>query len=781
MPCQLRLVTAVCFFGVAHSTRASRRSHLVECGGTCARCGYHEGPTHDVDAHTLEAMRAFVHRSNFWGAFAPRAGQAMEALTRRLEAQATWSAEAVPAASASLPVFYPFSGMDLITAAGVLPNASAFTLAARYPVGRPSCFTIRPCAAAAARAATSWFRHAAGRHFRTSNTKEMAAIFDNSSTGVLPAMLLSIHLLGHELVSAATIRKTHNVETVVLHTVPLRGAQRAGARACGRFVYASVNIDQQTLPRVLVLAGVPPPFSLVLKAAPHHVISTPWFAAAALGAAEVVMADETGPRPSALSALGLVPSPWGGHAGRYVGFIGSSGRDEAGAALLAGNFRCPLPSPRGCSSYPEAAAELEALYRGARRGVGAPSLPFGIGYFRRWKGLASSTAAHEAHPGYWIVSTRPPPTAAAAAAALAVAARSPHAALAVVRAQKAAQTTAQKAAVPSSPPLRLWVILALRRSGSSWLEAMLTKHPRVLGMVDHEPLIRWGDWSDSDWGKRPTTDKERILKGYLKRKRAHPGTEDPPPSTNATLDDYLAELATMEFRARQESGTRALASSSAPPPWTHLVYKLMWHQVPEKLRPGILAWLRRAGAGVIHLVRRASILSLASSLQTAAEISAGVQKDEHEKSSEEAARIAASSSPVEIAPPTRGRKFVTSSELSHTQMTCWGAMLGPARYLRVFYEDLVRDAKAAPILAAAPILRFMGLEPTPNGRRAGALPSSQEARAMAARTYYRVHPGSCADRISNIGDVLAMIEGTDAHDQCSGLCDSGLAGAARSG
>ena len=81
-----------------------------------------------------------------------------------------------------------------------------------------------------------------------------------------------------------------------------------------------------------------------------------------------------------------------------------------------------------------------------------------------------------------------------------------------------------------------------------------------------------------------------------------------------------------------------------------------------------------------------SILSLASSAQTEAEVSAGVRQGPHAFSPEEAARIAASSARVRIA-PEKARKFVEREELSHSERTCWAAVLGPARYVRLAYED----------------------------------------------------------------------------------------------
>ena len=60
-------------------------------------------------------------------------------------------------------------------------------------------------------------------------------------------------------------------------------------------------------------------------------------------------------------------------------------------------------------------------------------------------------------------------------------------------------------------------------------------------------------------------------------------------------------------------------------------------------------------------------------------------------------------------------------------------------------QDLVRGGDAQ----AASLLRFMGLHPTPAGRP-----------ARGARTFYRVHSGSCAARISNYRDLLDAINGS---------------------
>ena len=152
-------------------------------------------------------------------------------------------------------------------------------------------------ASLSASSATSWSR----RHGATHKMHNMPA----RCTFALGRARLTSRAPCVPQVGAATAT-TRGLDAVVLHTVPPRGGhrwahERPGARACGRFAYASGDINEKTLPRVGFLAGGPPPFSLLLKAAPHRLISTAWFAAAALGAAEVPMHHRT--------TRGALPTP----------------------------------------------------------------------------------------------------------------------------------------------------------------------------------------------------------------------------------------------------------------------------------------------------------------------------------------------------------------------------------------------------------------------------------------------------------------------------------------
>ena len=719
----------------------------------CVRCDHRsEGwEFQDVSSESLRAMRHFTlrHASLEESLTAGRLKQ----LRARLDTQRNWSERVLPAASAALPVMYMFSGMDLLTAAGLFPQARRVTLFAEHALGSPECFTNRSCVIAAAGSAAAWFRHTAHRYFRTTNSADMRAIF---SRGVLPAMLLSLHLLGHEIVHAeiATTAAPDRLRAIVLHThhtdLDYKGSQ-AAVRCAGQFVYVEGKLQKTmggaTVEKVLRLANkqgaATSAISLLFKAGSHVLTTTRWFRQV-LDHADVVMADESGPSPSVLNSSGLVSSPWGGHGGRFEGIRSKEGTDIMEKLHGKGHFG---------GEYPRLSAELTRLYLHANQGAGAQPLPFSFGYYKYWAGL-SDEEANARHAGYLIVSTRRASSAATATAALARAARSPTASVAA----KEAAAHIPHGTLGMTPALRLWVILTTQRSGSSWLEAELSKHSQVLGLMDkHEPMIRWshnhrhhhrgprGYWY-SDRSAMTATDKLKDERAdIIDLARAGKVPRLDPPTINATLNDYIADLASIEHMGRKQHHDAGASLTSQ----THLLYKIMWNQIPTSFMPKVLEWLRRSDAGIIHLVRRNSLLSLVSSLQTAEEIKTGKRRGHHVHSASNASKIAAQAQKVYVE-PKKARKFTQTLEAQAQNMMCWAASLGSKRYIRVTYEDLLRDAYSQFSL----LWRFMGLRPV-------------KSTTTTERTFYRVHSTSCADRISNYNEVLTALSGSASFEECT--------------
>jgi hypothetical protein len=104
----------------------------------------------------------------------------------------------LPPSVSALPVLYPFSGIDLITAHALFPRAPSFTLAADLPAGRPWCLGSPRCAAAALSSVIDFFLHVTRYRFAWTSTTHMLSIVSRGFlVGVEPILLVCLRLLGH--------------------------------------------------------------------------------------------------------------------------------------------------------------------------------------------------------------------------------------------------------------------------------------------------------------------------------------------------------------------------------------------------------------------------------------------------------------------------------------------------------------------------------------------------------------------------------------------------------
>ena len=125
----------------------------------------------------------------------------LEALRSRLHALGSFSHAVYPQVVHSLPVLYMFSGSDLLTAHALFPHAPSYHLVADFPTGTPACFVDAACAAKANESASAFFKHWANLRFARQSTNLMRRAF--VSSGQLPALLLSLRLMGEPVVHAA--------------------------------------------------------------------------------------------------------------------------------------------------------------------------------------------------------------------------------------------------------------------------------------------------------------------------------------------------------------------------------------------------------------------------------------------------------------------------------------------------------------------------------------------------------------------------------------------------
>ena len=124
----------------------------------------------------------------------------LEALRSRLFALGSFSSAVYPQVVHSLPVLYMFSGSDLLTAHALFPHAPSYHLVADFPTGHPTCFVDAACAAKANESASAFFRHWANLRCARQSTNLMRRAF--VSSGQLPALLLSLRLMGQPVVHA---------------------------------------------------------------------------------------------------------------------------------------------------------------------------------------------------------------------------------------------------------------------------------------------------------------------------------------------------------------------------------------------------------------------------------------------------------------------------------------------------------------------------------------------------------------------------------------------------
>ena len=123
-------------------------------------------------------------------------------LRERITALSDFSTSNFPRTTHGLPVLYMFSGTDLITAHALFPNAPEYHLVADFPVGHPSCFLDAACTSQANESATAFFKHWANLRFARQSTNLMRRAFER--VGQLPALLVSLRLMGQPLIHAVT-------------------------------------------------------------------------------------------------------------------------------------------------------------------------------------------------------------------------------------------------------------------------------------------------------------------------------------------------------------------------------------------------------------------------------------------------------------------------------------------------------------------------------------------------------------------------------------------------
>lgn len=224
-------------------------------------------------------------------------------MARHAQLSSFAGSELAPAAGA--PVFYPFSGADIMTATALFPAAPHYVMLAALPFGDVDCFLSAPCRAQAVRTSMSFLTIWRTHYFAWTESSSMADLFrdvigptTNRSIGVLPALLLQLRALGHELTG---IERSSSGEYVSLRTNRSRisfVSRKLGMHDSAHTPAAEVGWLNSLLGR----HAQPRSYATFLKAADapvvQDIIRAPVFTQWLLGASAAIVADETGLPPS---------------------------------------------------------------------------------------------------------------------------------------------------------------------------------------------------------------------------------------------------------------------------------------------------------------------------------------------------------------------------------------------------------------------------------------------------------------------------------------------------
>lgn len=269
---------------------------------------------------------------------------------------------------------------------------------------------------------------------------------------------------------------------------------------------------------------------------------------------------------------------------------------------------------------------------------------------------------------------------------------------------------------------RLWVLLTSQRSGSTFFCQVLNFQP---GLAVGVPSA-----------KSPSGTREEMLIGYSYSY----------PSPTVTWEEWRG-AAGQAFDAVKRAGCDADAGIKA------VGFKIMYNQIPPHLFPRVLAWLSASKVAVVHLVREAAVLRLASHAQSAVDHSANATYVN-----------AHVTHPMTWRDPSR---VVDAVRRIEEENDWWRSRLSLAplklAYHYVAYESLVSAGRAA---AAADVVRFVGVDadddPFANLPETGGL--------------LALHERACGDRVDRWDEIAPLLNGTRCAAACALLANVTLPG-----
>lgn len=303
----------------------------------------------------------------------------------------------MPRAARRLPVLYLFSGPDLWNAQAMFPDAPHYTLVSALPAGDLRCLTSTSCRSAARNMTREFMGHWRGHGYAWTETTLMLNWLLHRRTpetgqplGVLPLLLLSLQMRGHEL--TGLMRPAGAPDVVVLSTD--RGAKVTySSRALNRALQPDGSRSGRTwlkhelsgLEEVLVHSATASALSpqgrwvSVIKAAESTWTYTSQrpFQSWLLQRSAAIVHDETGLQPSVLSNRSG-DDEW---AVRSFGSFASLEQSYARLWIaerwdIASSFCRGLP-PFECEVRRNQTEAMRDEYRATFKG---PELPFQFGY-----------------------------------------------------------------------------------------------------------------------------------------------------------------------------------------------------------------------------------------------------------------------------------------------------------------------------------------------------------------------------------------------------------------
>ena len=264
-------------------------------------------PTAAVPSAVVDAMRS-------WGEEARATLRSRSSLVDAwLEQLRAFGRKALPRQALSLPVFYPFAGADLLTAAALFSQASRFVLLSQLDVGEPLCFVDAACRNASMHAtlgvrgfAKPWspsepfMRMWQTQGFAWTQTTNMRRNFNTSwggantvPLGVLPVMLLSLSMLRARLKSVEVRPGPSGSRVLVLQSSTFQ----LNYVGCFSLTSESLSTELAELSSTLLGRDV----ATLVKAAEgaRWLTASPEFADFVLSVSAAVVHDDTGLLPTA--------------------------------------------------------------------------------------------------------------------------------------------------------------------------------------------------------------------------------------------------------------------------------------------------------------------------------------------------------------------------------------------------------------------------------------------------------------------------------------------------